>query len=342
MSSIQAWDIFLIRTLQASGDWLKPVMESFTVLGYPQAYMVMVAIVYWSFKRKLGLRLAIFLSLVSSINSILKLVFHAPRPYWVTAEIEAIHASRGFGMPSGHAQASVVWLLAGAYLRRTWFWIIAMVITFLIGLSRAFLGMHFPTQIIAGWSVGIAFMICFLRFEEPLTTWVSQLKLSRQILMVLGLSMLIVLAGAISLLFTAGWDMPLDWARKASPYLFLDRTILRSGGMASLAGNAGAFMGVAIGAILMERSGGFVTTAPWWIRLSRAIIGLSCMFLFYVGLQEIMPAEDRILAHAAWRFLGFCLVSFLAIYLVPVWLIRFGLLRPCPSQRMPEHDPTME
>ena len=111
-------------------------MEVFTALGYPQAYMVIMAIVYWSVDPKMGLRMAIFLPMVSSLNSILKLAIHAPRPYWVSTEIKAIHASRGFGMPSGHAQASTVWLLAGTYLRKNWFWIVAILIVFL--------NRHFP------------------------------------------------------------------------------------------------------------------------------------------------------------------------------------------------------
>ncbi len=86
---IQAWDIWFIQYLQNSWDWLESVMIFFTTLGKPQAYMAMVAMVYWSLDRKLGLRLAIFLLLVGSLNSILKLAFHAPRPYWISTDIKA-------------------------------------------------------------------------------------------------------------------------------------------------------------------------------------------------------------------------------------------------------------
>ena len=70
--TIQAWEMGLIQSLQHTGDWLRPIMEFFTVLGYPQAYMVIVAAVYWSLDRRLGIRMAFFLPLLASLNSILK------------------------------------------------------------------------------------------------------------------------------------------------------------------------------------------------------------------------------------------------------------------------------
>jgi membrane-associated phospholipid phosphatase len=324
---IQSWEIWLIQSLQNTGEWLKPVMEFFTVLGLPQVYMVMVSIVYWSLDRKLGLRLAIFLPLVSSVNSLLKLVFHAPRPYWVSSDIKAIHASNGFGMPSGHAQASIVWLLAGSYLRKKWFWITAVLLTFLIGLSRPFLGVHSPAQVIAGWAIGIAVMICFLRFEAGVASWFQRLRLYWKLLFVTGMAALIILAGVIILMVTAIWEMPMDWSGNASPHLSLTKTLLRSYSMASVAGNAGSFWGVAMGAILMERAGGFRVTGAWWIRLSRMILGLACMFLLYVGLQKTAPGEEGLFIYATWRFMAFYVISFLAVYLLPLIYIRLKMMK---------------
>ncbi len=324
---IQAWDIWLIQSLQSSGDWLEPVMKFFTTLGYPQAYMVIVAVIYWALDRKLGLRLAIFLPLVSFINSILKLAFHAPRPYWVSTDIKAIKASNGFGMPSGHAQASTVWLLASSYLRKRWFWIIAIMVTFLVGLSRPFLGVHFPTQVLAGWAIGITVMICFLRFEEGVTSWLQKLRLHWQLLFVMGIAVLIILTGAIILLASGNWDMPMEWIGNASPHRSLDKTLLRSYSMASIAGNAGGFLGVAMGAILMGRAGRFLVEGVWWVRLLRIILGLACMFLLYTGMQKIAPGESDFLMYSTWRFLGFYLISFLAVYLLPMLFIRLKLIK---------------
>jgi membrane-associated phospholipid phosphatase len=325
--SIQSWDISLIQSLQNKGDWLEPMMEFFTLLGYPQAYMVMVAVIYWSLDRKLGLRLAIFLPMVSSTNSILKLAFHAPRPYWVSLDIKAIHASGGFGMPSGHAQASTVWLLASSYLRNKWIWIIAILVSFLIGLSRPFLGVHFPTQVAAGWAIGITFMICFLQFEKGVASWFQKLNLYWQLLFLVGTAVLIILAGAIILLVTGNWNMPADWTVNASPYLSLDKTMIRSYTMASIAGNAGSFLGVTMGAVGMGRAGGFRVSGAWWIRGLRIVLGLACMFLLYAGFQSISPEETNLFLFAVWRFMGFYIISFSAVFLLPLLYIRLKLMK---------------
>jgi hypothetical protein len=325
--NLQAWDIRLIQLLQDCGDWMKPVMEFFTSLGYPQAYMVIVAMVYWSFDRKLGIRMAIFLPLLSSVNSLLKIAIHAPRPYWISNEIKAIHASAGYGMPSGHAQASTVWLLASSYLRKRWFWISALCIIFMIGLSRVYLGVHSPTQVITGWAVGIIALICFIRLEERLATWMNGIKVYIQLLFVLGITLLILLAGVAILLSTGQWEIPEEWIAHAAPHIALHTDLLRSYSMASAAGNAGGFLGVATGLVLMGHAGNFKVTAKWWIRLLRIILGLACMLLLYAGLQSISPEEADLIPYAIWRFTGFCLISFTAVFLLPILYIRLKLTK---------------
>ncbi len=328
MINILEWEILMILWLQHLDVKVTPVMEFFTWLGYPQAYMIIVAVIYWSLDRKLGIRMALFLPLLSSINSILKFAIHAPRPYWVSTEIMAIHASNGFGMPSGHAQASTVWLLASSYLRKKWFWIVAILSAFLIGLSRAYLGVHFPTQVITGWTIGIIVLICFIRLEEKIATWIKGISVSLQLLFVLGITILILLAGIMILIFTCQWQMPGQWIGKAAPYLSLDTNILRYYSMAAVAGNAGSFLGVTIGAILMGKSGNFRVSGKWWVHLLRIILGLACMFLLYTGLQKISPVEENLIPNAIWRFMGFYIISFLAVYLLPMLYIRLKLMKP--------------
>ncbi len=325
---LEVLDTGLIKALQNTGLGLKPVMEFFTALGYPQAYMAIIAVVYWSLDRKLGLRMAIYLPLLSSINSILKFAIHAPRPYWVSTGIRAIHVPNGFGMPSGHAQASTVWLLASHSLRTVWCWTFAIIIMLCIGLSRVYLGVHFPTQIIAGWGIGLAVLICFVRFETGITTKLKRLKKYWHLLIVLATTFLIILSGVFILLITRNWDMPAYWIRNASSYLPLDINLLRSYSMASVAGNAGSFLGVSMGAVMMRAAGGFKVEGNWWVRLMRIVAGLASMFLLYQGLQTIVPGVENLLAYSIWRFTGFYVLSISAVYLLPLVFVKLGWMSP--------------
>jgi hypothetical protein len=304
-------------------------MKFFTCLGYPQAYIIIVAIIYWSFDRKLGLRLAIFLPLVASLNSILKQAIHAPRPYWLDPDIRAIKVSNGFGMPSGHAQASTVWLYAAALMKRAWFWVLALGIVFLIGLSRVYLGVHFSSQVLLGWLIGMVVVLIFFRFEKKALTWFLNQKFSSQLFLISLISALILILGGIIVCIYKQWEMPVQWIRNSSVYFTNDNeTILFSKGMEAIAGNAGAFMGTALGAILMHRQGGFDTGGKVWKRVLRSVTGLLIFFALYGILILSTPDQAKVVLYAAWKFSGFFVISFSAIFLVPLLFMRIHLISP--------------
>ncbi len=332
MTYVFPGDIWLTLSIQSIGAWFTPFMKFFTLLGYPQAYMILVAIIYWSVDRKLGLRLAIFLPVVASVNSILKQAFHAPRPYWLDPGIKAIHVSNGFGMPSGHAQASTVWFYAGAFLKKAWFWLLAIGIVFLIGMSRVYLGVHFPSQVLIGWMTGIVVLIIFFRFEKKVLTWFLNQKFSVQLLWIAGTTALILTIGGIFVAIHQHWMMPAHWIKNSSSYFTgSNETILLSSGMDAIAGNAGAFLGTALGAILSHRQGGFDVGGTLWKRVLRSIIGLIIFFALYGILILSAPDQTKEVLYAVWKFSGFFLISFSAIYLVPLLFIRTRLISPAKA-----------
>ncbi len=327
ISLVLTGDYWLTLSLQNTGDWLTPVMQFFTWLGYPQAYMIIIAIIYWSIDRKLGLRMALFLTVVSTVNSILKQAIHAPRPYWLDPRIKAIHASNGFGMPSGHAQAVTAWLYIGSYLKNGWFWAIAIMITLMVGLSRVYLGVHFPSQVVAGWLIGIIVIIFFVRYEIKFVSWLQSLKLRYQLFFVVGVSMLFLLLGGVFVFMLQDWEMPIEWIRNASIYLAgKDETILSSLSMEAVASNAGGFLGAATGAILIHRRGGFDARGIWWKRMVRCITGLILIFVLYSAMKMIAPDQKEVLLYSIWRFAGFFIILFSEIFLVPLLFIRINLI----------------
>ena len=117
-------------------------------------------------------RMALFVcgSLVSGFiaSTILKDLFVRPRPDLVPRSAY----SSGASFPSGHSMMSAITYLAlGALLARSqerkrlkaYFFLVAALLTFMVGVSRVYLGVHWPTDVLAGWTAGAVWaLLCWL------------------------------------------------------------------------------------------------------------------------------------------------------------------------------------
>jgi undecaprenyl-diphosphatase len=101
------------------------------------------------------------------IHLLLKPAFGRLRPDLAFAD----HAAWGMSFPSGHASMSaIVFLTLGALLantrsrwvERVFILATASIATFLVGLSRVALGVHWATDVLAGWALGAAWAIGWL------------------------------------------------------------------------------------------------------------------------------------------------------------------------------------
>ncbi|RYD65597.1 MAG: phosphatase PAP2 family protein, partial [Verrucomicrobiaceae bacterium] len=117
-------------------------------------------------KPRIAALIAAATSVGSFLTSLLKQGFDRPRPDLVPHGTAVTNAS----FPSGHSMmAAVVYLTLGILLARTQksrplrIYIIALsvIVTLLVGVSRVYLGVHWPSDVVAGWTVGAAWALIF-------------------------------------------------------------------------------------------------------------------------------------------------------------------------------------
>ncbi len=154
-------EIQITLFIQAMGEWLAPFMNAITMLGNEEFYMLVMPILYWCIDPGVGFRTGALLILSGSINSYFKLLFHSPRPYWVDTRVKAFSAESSFGLPSGHSMnAAAIWGWLGMQMKRRWAVIFSVVVIFLIGFSRLYLGVHFTRDVLlAGCLVPFSFSL---------------------------------------------------------------------------------------------------------------------------------------------------------------------------------------
>lgn len=164
----------LMRVHHWASPFLDQLMLDITQLGNPiGAITISVIILGWLLGQKQFLEFGFF-AIVSFgaiiLNNGLKLRFTRPRPtLW-----ESLIQETSYSFPSGHALGSIVlygsfaYLLARSYPSRSpLIYGVASVIITLIGLSRLYLGVHYPTDIIAGYIIGFLWLrICIKLFKH--------------------------------------------------------------------------------------------------------------------------------------------------------------------------------
>ncbi len=152
--------------------WFEELFRDFTALG-GAGVLVLVTLAaagFLALERKFASVVLLLVAVGGGVLlvTLLKLGFDRPRPDLVAHGVDSYLAS----FPSGHSKLSAVTyltlggLLARRYQRagvRAYLILLAMVLTFIVGISRVYLGVHWPTDVLAGWAAGGAWaLLCWL------------------------------------------------------------------------------------------------------------------------------------------------------------------------------------
>lgn len=140
-------------------------------LSYPFTYGLIFLVILWavfySSRRMFNLSL-LFLSIISSwfLAGILKDMFQYARPF-ITLHLVPLYREAGFSFPSQHAAviASIATVMFLIHRKLAYLFVI---FALLVGVSRVIIGVHYPSDIIAGFFVGIIVGLLFMKLFKKL------------------------------------------------------------------------------------------------------------------------------------------------------------------------------
>lgn len=154
-------------------DWLTPIMESFSALATPVTLLVLLlAVSAFAPGRRPGWCCAVNLGLVVLINQGLKYLIQRPRP-----EGFRLATASGFSFPSGHSMVAMaffgllawfVWRYEKDRRQRVALLVAFGLVIVMIGLSRIYLGVHYASDVVAGFCLSLVWLSLYTRLAVPL------------------------------------------------------------------------------------------------------------------------------------------------------------------------------
>lgn len=324
MEALHTLEIAVTLFFQSLGHWLILPMRAISFLGQEEFYLLMMPALYWSVSTSLGLRMGMMLILTQFTSTFFKLLIQAPRPYWFDPRVQAFSTEASFGLPSGHSLSSAgIFGLLAAKLRQRWVTILVLVVIFLVGVSRIFLGVHFLTDVLASWVLGGLLVLLFIRLDAPVSAWVEQRTLGQQVILAAASSLAIILPTFLTFALTPAFILPQSWVTnslRAAPEVSIDP--LNLDGIFTI---AGTWFGLLAGASwLRKRYGWFEAAGKPLHRLARYAVGAVGVFLLWYGLGAVLPRNEDVISYVL-RYARYTLIGVWVSALAPLLFVRLGI-----------------
>ena len=318
---IHQWGIEVIRTVQNfSTPFLNEIMKFFTEASTYGFVVFIIGLYLWCIDYKKGLHLAYGAAFTSGLNGGIKRIFRIPRPFAHAPEI-MLKSIGGFSTPSGHSSISAFIYPAVLFYKpfgeklskdaqstkpqKSGSALVkikipaAIILPLLVGFSRIYLGVHYPTDVLLGWGLGAFIFLRMMFFLPAIEAKLSTLNRTDE-----GDAQNIKFKKTASIRFTLA-------AFFSFILIFISREKVTE---------AGAILGLAFGNIRILENSKYsfdASKGSFLQKFLRFIIGsaLSCIpiLIFYLLKIDSSYAQYRL-----YRFLEFFTVGLIASGLAPI------------------------
>lgn len=246
------FELNIIRAIQSiANPFLDGLFQFITMFGEEAILIPLIAVIYWAFNKRMGEFIA-YASLTSVlVNGAIKDIFKAKRPIGEPGiRSLRVETATGYSFPSGHTQGTAsFWSAIAIYLKNNYMYAISALIIILVAISRLYLGVHYPKDVLFGAIFGI------------LTSFITY-KLFNKVNNKTALYFITFIIFIPALLYAHSAD-------------FIK-------GM-------GTFLGFALGIYVEKKYVNFSVEGKSANKILRVVIGLTILILLKVGLKAVFP-----------------------------------------------------
>ncbi|MFX0015548.1 MAG: phosphatase PAP2 family protein [Promethearchaeota archaeon] len=281
-----------------------------TLFGDELVVVLIIGFLFFCIDKKIAIRSAFLVVITYFFTILLKGYFGLQRPYIVnSAEIKGIPDLLGqlpddYTFPSGHSSnVGAFWSYLASKCRHRSFWVLAILMIIIIPISRVYLGVHWPTDIIIGVFLGVLVSLIFIFLLPKVEGFIDK---ANPIFLAFMAIIIPIMGVIVSYLLILSMGNQIEYA-DPSPM-------------------GGLFVGLSIGAMLEHR---FVNLKVKEYRenkkvlVYRAVLGLIVILGTYLSMSVIFGLlfEEWPLKQIS-RFCRYAILAFVGIFCLP-WLFVF-------------------